>query len=614
MHINTRLQACGLSLLACLVPITARLVGLQVVRHEDFSSRARRMTARSPVEILPRGRILDRRGRVLAQSLPAWSCYADLSRLHKDPGTLEARRRLAEILELAPRRVESLARSKSRGVRLLRRKMTYEQLTGLKALGLSWVSLEPGERRFYPNGDLARAALGAVNSAGSGIAGLELAFDEHIRAREAELPLTRDAAGRAILRDPSRRLEAPPDLRLTLDRTIQFYAESALAEALGRHQAGSGSILVQDPRNGEILAMAVAPTNALRNPAAQSVYEPGSTFKIVTAAAALETGAVKRGERIACEKGNWELTSSVEINDHDPYDLLTLDEIMRHSSNIGTAKLALRVGAEAFHRHCRLFGFGYKTGVPMPAESAGLMKAPAGWNRVRLANMAFGQGIAATALQMVGAYSAVANGGTLMEPRLVLGLGGGEGPGPVAVRRVASPETVARIRGMLEDVVARGTGMSAAVPGYRVAGKTGTAQKRDPETGTYSATDFIVSFAGYAPARDPLFTILVIVDSPRVGKYASEVAAPVFSRLARQLLALRGVPPEDPLPLKLTGPAAPARSAPPRAVTKPDAPPAEAPEREAIDPKTEPGRAPLPRPSFLEEPDPAAEGRPDEAA
>jgi cell division protein FtsI (penicillin-binding protein 3) len=222
---------------------------------------------------------------------------------------------------------------------------------------------------------------------------------------------------------------------------------------------------------------------------------------------------------------------------------------MRHSSNIGTGKLGLKLGAREFFRFARLFGFGYRTGVPLPGESPGLV--PDGKvDDVRLANAAFGQGVAVTALQLSAAYAALANGGTLYEPRLVLSVGGAAPKEPVVVRRVASPEAVAQVRRMFADVVERGTGVTAQVPGYSAAGKTGTAQKIDPATRKYSPTDYVASFAGWVPAENPRWSILVVVDSPRVGYYAAEVAAPVFSRIARELLAFHAVAPERPLPVR----------------------------------------------------------------
>ncbi|MEK9146297.1 MAG: penicillin-binding protein 2, partial [Elusimicrobiota bacterium] len=383
-------------------------------------------------------------------------------------------------------------------------------------------------------------------------AGLELTFNSKLRGRSRKIRLTRDGSGRTMPADPvSEEEEAPAELRLTLDRSAQYFAEAELREAVLRHKAKKGIVLVQEPRSGDLLAAAVYPPDPTRNAALQDVFEPGSTFKIVAAAAVLEKGIFAPTDTVDCEGGRWALTPSVLLKDHEPEGVITLAEIIERSSNIGTAKLALRLGPKDFHRHCRTFGFGYKTGLPLPGESAGLLPALSALNTVRLANAGFGQGVAVTAIQLISAFSALANGGSLMEPRLILAVAGEPAPGPVKLRRVASEKTVSQLGSILEGVVLRGTGQSARLAGYRAAGKTGTAQKIDPATGRYSASDYLSSFIGYAPLPDPRFTILVAIDSPRVGYYGSEVAAPVFAKLARSLLALGAVPPDQPLALRV---------------------------------------------------------------
>ncbi len=551
MQPRSRLQLCLILALTPLAPIAARLVYLQIFNHEDLSQRARTSTARQWVEIIPRGRILDRDGHVLAQSLPAWSSFLDIKVFREDPREPGPRlERLGATLGLQPEEISRLLKTKRRTV-WLKRKMTVTEVTRLRGLKMRSIGIVVDERRYYPNESLMRPILGSVDSSGRGNAGLELYFDKDLSGRAVRWELTRDGTGRAILHSPGRREAPPPDLRLTLDRTLQYFAEEALAVTVRAHQAASGSILVQDPRTGEILVMASYPSDPFHNAAVQDVYEPGSTFKIIMAAAALESDALKKGERIDCELGKWQMTSKIRIKDHEPLGQLTLSEIIRFSSNIGSAKLGLRLGAETLHRYARLFGFGYKTGIPLPAESAGLMKPASKMTRIRLANGAFGQGLAVTPLQLIGAFSAVANGGTLFEPRLVKRLGDETSRKPVPVRRAIRPETAREIQKMLEAVVESGTGKSAQVPGYRIAGKTGTAQKIDPETKQYSVTDYISSFAGYVPAGDPLYTVLVVIDSSKKGHYGSVVAAPLFKKLVRRILALKGVPPQRALPLRL---------------------------------------------------------------
>ncbi|HVE12985.1 MAG TPA: penicillin-binding protein 2 [Elusimicrobiota bacterium] len=587
-----RLQICAAICLLPAVPVAGRLVLLQVVRHAGLQSKVQSRTERAALEIIPRGRILDREGRILAQSLPAWSSTVDCDLL-QDPES--AARRLAGALGMPLAVVREKLASGRRSV-WLKRKMSYEETARLRKLKLPAVAIVPDEQRAYPNGDLARPVLGAVRLDGGGASGLEFEFNRALSGRSRKVELTRDVAGEPIvLEDPAAAAApAPSNLRLSLDRNIQFFADSAIREAVLEYRAKRGMVLIQDPSNGELLAMASFPADPMKNAAVQDVYEPGSTFKIVMAAAALESKAVAAEERIDCENGRWELTPSVAIKDHEPMGPSTLPEIVQHSSNIGSGKIGLRLGPKSFLRYCRLFGFGYKTGLPFPAESAGLLEIPGGdegrTDPVRLANAAFGQGLAVTPLQLVGAYSAVANGGELLEPRLVLGLESEAPRPPLKLRRVFTPETAASLKAMLELVVQKGTGVTAQIPGYRVAGKTGTAQKLDPATGKYSPTDYISSFAGFAPVGAPKFTILVVVDSPQGKHYGSEVAGPVFAKLARQMLALRGIPPELPLPL------APARS---RGRSVADAIPSGAatvPAKRKSPPASRPS---LPRPSLL---------------
>jgi cell division protein FtsI (penicillin-binding protein 3) len=585
----SRLHAALLLCLAPLVPIVLQLAHLQTVRSDALSKRVARSTERARLEIVPRGRILDRHGRILAQSVPAWSSFLDMKVLAREPR--KQKRKIASIakaLSLDPAALRARMETKRRTI-WLKRKMTLDELKALKGLKLASVGIQADERRYYPNESLARPVLGFVRASdGRGLAGLERKFDGSLTGQAVEVALTRDGAGRAILGTDEAERRPPGDLVLSIDRTVQYFAERALDDGIRKAKAKSGIAIVQDPRNGEILALAELPSDPKRSAAVQDVYEPGSTFKVVTAAAALEESAATDSDRIDCENGLWEMSPGVRIKDHEKKRLLSLREIIQYSSNIGTAKLGLKLGAERFLEYCRRFGFGYKTGIPLPGESRGLVPKAKGMREVRLANAAFGQGIAVTALQLVSAYSAIANGGTLMEPRLVIRAQRRESRGAVTIRRIASASTVAKLRDMLELVVEDGTGLTAAVPGYSAAGKTGTAEKIDPETGEYSTTDYVASFAGYVPASEPRFTILVIVDTPRVGEYGSEVAAPVFSQIARQLLAHFAIPPERALPLRWDAPEEQKKA--PQRRTRPRPRPS----------NPLPASRPLPKPSFLQ--------------
>ncbi|PCI37327.1 MAG: hypothetical protein COB53_06900 [Elusimicrobia bacterium] len=579
MRQSSRLHIILFLCLAALIPITSRLVYLQTVRSDAFIKRIAHSTERRALEIIPRGRILDRRGRILAQSVPAWSSFLDLKVLAREPRkreeTLDA---IAKALSLNGRVLRKKLVTKRRTV-WLKRKMTLVELEQLKKLKYPAVGIHPDERRYYPNENLARSVLGFVSSDGRGLAGLEYAFDRALSGKAIQVRQTRDGVGRRIADSNTASRRAPQDLVLSLDRTVQYFAEQALNEGIRKTRAQAGFAIVQDPQSGEILAMAERTADVRRIAAIQDVFEPGSTFKIVIAAAAIEAGHIAPNELINCENGRWEVTPGVRIKDHEKRGMLTLQQIIQYSSNIGTAKLGLKLGSEKFLEYCRRFGFGYKTGTPLAGESAGIVPKKK-MRDVRLANAAFGQGIAVNALQLIGAYSAIANGGMLLEPRLVLRAHGRKQRGRVEIRRIARPDTVRKLTTFLERVVEAGTGATAAIPGYSTAGKTGTAEKIDPSTRKYSTTDYVASFAGFVPARNPRFTILVVIDTPRVGEYGSEVAAPIFAQIARQLLAHFAIAPDLPLPLRWDEEKKKIKDAP----------------------KPPPSTIRLPRPSFLKSP------------
>lgn len=548
MDLRLRLTIAGAVVLFPLAPLTLRLAHLQVALHRSLEEKASRAYARTAREQLPRGSILDRAGQPLARSVLSWSAFVDLSMV-KD------RRRLARDLS-APLKLpeDELLRKMGEARRFpwLKTDMTYGESESLKKsladAKLGCIGIVQAQRRVYPNGDLARSILGSVSLAGAGASGLELSFDRELLGESAKREVTRDGMGNSIYRRSSSDGQTPRDLRLTLDRTVQFYAEEYLADAASRFGLKQGIVSVQDPGTGEILALATYPPNPLKNIAVQDTLEPGSTIKMVAAAAAIEEGILGENETIFCENGKFELAPGVRIQDHEPSGDLTLAQILERSSNIGIVKLTQRLGPARFYRYCRAFGFSTKTGLPLPGETAGTLPVSDRGN-LRYCSASFGYGLGVSAIQMLSAYSAVANGGNLLEPKLLAG-----GEPPVIVRRVASPGAVAKLRGMLEGVVSRGTGMSAAIPGFTVAGKTGTARKLDPD-GKYSTTRYTASFIGFVPARTPRFTILVMLDEPKGENfYGSQVAAPVFARLGRRLLALRGVPPDiGPAPLAAPG-------------------------------------------------------------
>lgn len=524
-----------------LFPLGLRLAHLQVLRHDSLSQRAEGEFARVTEEAAPRAEIHDRAGRVLARSVPVWSCFLDRGMI-KDPGPTA--QRLAPLLKIPAAELVRRSRAAAR-FPWLKTKMSYEEAAALAEARVSGVGLVPGLERAYPNGDLARGVLGQVGSEGRGLAGVELSQEKRLRGKPRKVEVIRDGKGHLIYDSVAEEGAAPAPVRLTLDRNVQFIAEEALREAAAEHSFKEGYAAVQDPRTGEILAMAAWPPNPLKNPLVQDAYEPGSTYKVVTALAAVHDGLVAPTERFGGEGGKWQLVPGVTITDHEPEGDMTLTQILERSSNIGIAKVVERVGASRFFRMSRAMGFGAKTGAPLPGETAGELKPLADMTKVGLAASSYGYGLAVSPLQVLGAYSALANGGTLWEPKFLL-----DDRAPQKVRRVASEAAVAEVAAMLEGVVERGTAGSARIPGYRVAGKTGTARKIDPLTRKYSSSSYVASFAGYLPASAPRWTVLVVLHEPKgASYYGGLTAAPIFARIGRRLLTLEGVAPDRPVEL-----------------------------------------------------------------
>ncbi|MDD5302083.1 MAG: penicillin-binding protein 2 [Elusimicrobia bacterium] len=537
MDLGLRLTVAASMAMAPLLPLGARLAYLQVLRHDNLSTRASGEFARTAQEAAPRADLLDRQGRVLARSIPSWSCFVDKAMV-KDPNAFGAK--LAPLLQLP---ASEIARKTRAAVRFawIKTRMTQAEFQKLTEARIEGLGLVPAQDRVYPNGDLARGVLGLVGAEGRGLAGLELSQDKRLSGRARRMEVIRDGQGRSIYKSVSDTGESPEPLRLTLDRTVQFLAEEALREGGEKGQFKEGSVAIQDPRNGEILALAAWPPNPLRNPLVQDAFEPGSTFKVVTAIAAVDDRIVRPDETFNGEHGKYQLTSGVTITDHEPEGDMTLAQILEKSSNIGISKVVERVGASRFYRLARAFGFGAKTGAPLPGESAGELKPLSDLTKVGLAVSSYGYGLAVSPLQMLGAYSAIANGGTLWEPKMIA-----DGKPPVKVRRVASERAVREVAAMLEGVVDRGTAVNAKIPGYRAAGKTGTAHKIDPLTRKYSATAYTASFAGFLPASAPRWTILVVLHEPKGAYYGGLIAAPIFARVGSRLLALEGLPPDRP--------------------------------------------------------------------
>jgi cell division protein FtsI (penicillin-binding protein 3) len=548
----------GLSVSLWALGIGVRLVQLQVLNRASFERMAARQSERT-INLDPRrGAILDRNGRTLAVSVDADSIYAVPQDLESPPRTAAALGR-ALGLDAAGRRELLTQLQKNRAFVWVKRKVDPATARAVRDLSLPGIGFVSENRRYYPKRELASQLLGYVGMDNTGMSGIEYSFEDAIKGRPAKVLVETDARRRPVSHTERPSTDGQTVV-LTIDEAIQHAAETELERAVNETQSVAGMVVVMDPRTGEILAVANRPTfnpnrfgayssSRWRNRAVTDAYEPGSMFKIFTAAAALQEKVVTPDEVIDCGGGSIEI-SGTRINDHHVFFDLTFREVISHSSDVGVIRVAQRLGRENFYRYLRAFGFGAPTGVELPGESNGLLRPTSKWSALSLPTLSFGQEIGVTALQMTTAVAAVANGGYLMRPLVVRQIEDSEAnvlssARPEAVRRVLEPETVDTLTELLRTVVTSGTGRRAAIPGYAVAGKTGTAQKVDAQ-GRYSMIDHVASFVGFAPATRPALVVLASLDTPRGARNeGGDVAAPLFARVMEQALQYLAVPPDD---------------------------------------------------------------------
>jgi cell division protein FtsI (penicillin-binding protein 3) len=565
--------------------IAGRFYQLQVVRYDHYAGKAGRQQQRVVVLDPPRGTIYDARGRELAVSVQVDSAYAVPQKIDDAGATAAA---IARVLPGTDGARLARQLSQDREFTWVARKIDPPAAAALRALNLPGIYFVRESKRYYPMRDLAAQVLGYVGTDNHGLAGLELIYDRVVAGKPGKRTVLRDARRGTVVSSELTSAEPQPgqDLYLTLDVTIQHIVERELARAVEERGASRGSAVFLDPVTGGVLAMAsypafdpndfgASPASHWRNRAIADVYEPGSTFKIVTAAAALGSGKVHPEDVFDCQMGGITLMG-ILIRDHKPYGRLSFADIIAKSSNVGVIKAALLVGDQGMYRTISGFGFGRPTGIDLPGESPGILHAVERWGPLAKAYISFGQGISVTPLQLTTAVAAVANGGNLLRPHVVEAMGRGpvrepRFPSPPVVAHPLTAETAAVVRGLLEGVVTGGTGKSAAVAGYRVAGKTGTAQI--PVAGGYSHSSYIPSFVGFAPADHPHLVGIVAIAEPQGGEYyGAQVAAPVFGAVTRQVLLYMGVRPER-APLALwpgqpgqkPGPMLARLAAPPRA-------------------------------------------------
>ncbi|MGE5711932.1 MAG: peptidoglycan D,D-transpeptidase FtsI family protein [Nitrospira sp.] len=546
------LLLCGFSV------ILFRLVTLQVLQAADLTARADRQHQKSVTLEGARGTVTDRHGKVLAMNMEVPSIFGVPASLDSPSHTA---RFLSPVLHIKRDEIERKLRQDKHFV-WLARKVEPEQGRRLEQLALDGIGMVMEGRRFYPKGPLLAHVLGFVGMDGLGLEGLERRYETALHGEKRVTILQRDALGRTVF--PKGLAEQVPAaghaLTLTVDEVIQYIAEKELEEAVGRAHAKAGTIIVMEPQSGSILALAVSPRfdpntvaaltpDRWRNRALTDTYEPGSTMKVVVAAAALEEKVMMPGTMVFGENGRMTIANTT-IHDHEKLGWMTFSQMIQKSSNIGAAKTGMLLGEQRLYRYLQAFGFGARTEIDLPGEVSGLLKTPREWGRRSLASISMGQEIGVTPLQMVSAMAAIANNGVLMKPYVVSEVRDQKGYSlkevlPQVKRRVVSPDTARTLTNILEGVVTNGTGTKAAIPGFRVAGKTGTAQKIDPRTGTYSTTQFVGSFVGFVPAEAPRLAIIVVIDEPQGEAWGGTVAAPVFRRVGEQVLTYLGVSRDD---------------------------------------------------------------------
>src|ERR1700723_3057347 len=560
---NSRLYLLGAMLLLWCFAICGRLVYLQIFRYGSFAKQAEHQQQRAIPLAAKRGVIYDRAGHELAMSVLVDCAFAVPTEVKDLPTAVSLITRITG----EDRNVVLADCRNHKTFCWIARKADDETIDRIKSLNLQGIHFQKEPKRFYPARDLAAQVVGTVGMEDSGQSGIEHAFDDELRGRAGKMFISVDAR-RQWFSDVETQPEPGEGLVLTLDKNIQYIAEKELDQAIHDTQAIAGTVIVENPHTGEILALANRPTfnpnlpkeiipNALPAPAVSYIYEPGSTFKLVTIAGALEEKLTNPDEVFDCQMGSI-VYNGMRIRDSKPHGLLPVWGVLAESSDVGAIKIALRLGEDRFYKYIRAYGFGQQTGIELPGETRGLTKPVSRWSKVSIAAISMGQEIGISPLQLSALISTFANDGVWVAPRIVAGTMDPQSspekslPQTVAFhsgtsRRVISSYTAAEMRSMMQKVVLEGTGRKAILEGYTSAGKTGTAQKGDPATGAYSKTKYIGSFAGFAPVNNPQIVVAVILDSAVGLHQGGQVSAPVFKRVTQQVLEYLHTPHDLPL-------------------------------------------------------------------
>jgi cell division protein FtsI (penicillin-binding protein 3) len=556
---NLRLYMLAAALVLWCGGICLRLVYLQIFRYGSFEKRAIHERERTEEVSARRGIIYDRTGRELAMSISVDSAFAVPTEIPDLAGTISL---ISRITNTDPR--ETLAKCKAaRTFCWVARKADAETADRIRPLNLRGIYFQKESRRFYPKRELAAQVLGYVGMDDEGLSGIERQYDDRLRGSPGRMLISVDAH-RKWFGSVEKQPEPGENVVLTVDEQIQYIAERELAMAMEQTHAITGTIIVQNPHTGEILALANQPTfnpnltkeitpERLKNHAVSDVYEPGSTFKVVTISAALEEKLTRPDEVFDCQMGSI-VINGMRIRDSRPHGLLPVWGVLAESSDVGAIKIALRLGEDRFYKYIRAFGFGQQTGIELPGETRGLTKPVNRWSKVSIGAISMGQEIGISPMQLALLVSTIANDGVAVPPRIVAGTTDPQ-PTPQTVafhpadgRRVISSTTAAEMKQMMQKVVLEGTGKRAVLNGYSSAGKTGTAQKVDPATHAYSKTKYVASFAGFAPLNDPAIVVAVILDSAVGLHQGGQVSAPVFQRVAQQVLEYLHTPHDVELP------------------------------------------------------------------
>jgi cell division protein FtsI (penicillin-binding protein 3) len=556
---NLRLYLLGSILVLWSAGICMRLVYLQIFRYGSFEQKAQRQQQRTEEVSAIRGVIYDREGRALAMTVSVDSAFAVPSDIPDLGATLSL---ISRITKADPH--ELLVRCKAaRTFCWVARKAEPETADRIRALNLRGIYFQRESKRFYPKRDLGSQVIGYVGTDDQGLSGIEREFDDKLKGEPGSMIISVDAH-KKWFGNVEKQPRPGENVVLTIDEQIQYIAERELAAQMQQTHAEAGTIVVENPHTGEILALANYPTfnpnlsrdvtpERLKDHAVSDIYEPGSTFKLVTIAAALEEKLTRPTEVFDCQMGSI-VVNGMRIHDDKPWGNLSVAEILAHSSEVGAIKIGLRLGDDRFYKYIRGFGFGQQTGIELPGETRGLSKPASRWSKVSIAAISTGQEIGVSPLQLAAMVSTIANDGVRRPPHIVAAaLGPQQTPQAVAFHpgegaRVVSSTTAAEMKQMMQGVVLTGTGRKAILEGYSSAGKTGTAQKIDPATHAYSHTKYIASFAGFAPINDPSIVVAVIIDSPVGPHHGADVSAPVFQRISQQVLEYLHTPHDIELP------------------------------------------------------------------